>query len=307
MITLIPYDSYGLEESHVHELEKLLKTRFKNIDNFFEDSDGEGDLFFLLQDDYASNIIETDWKWEPKDLLLQIQDLIPRHTITFISDTYDETTKTYAINFTIDGQEHTLNAPFGSPFLLIDFFNAFLDNQQFIGIETPTDSYVWFLAPANLDLSKLYKITGYRQRAGKSSPAPVFKHCIDPNKRFTETKYLNVHIYGRKGNRPTNQLLKLKFFNENNQQDYIRALAVAGDTLSSATHDELILHFGCGAIPQCNDWQYIQTTEYAGKVENTKGSTYDCFDVYVLIDYFTPGTYKADGWSMEWVPAESDK
>lgn len=119
-----------------------------------------------------------------------------------------------------------------------------------------------------------------------------------------ETKYLNVHVYGRKSNRPESPLLKLKFSNQDNgERDYIRALAVSGDTLSSATHDELILHFGCGAIPTCNDWQYVQATDYVGKVSNTKGSTYGCFNVYVQIVYFTPGAYKADGWSMEWAPA----
>lgn len=48
MITLTPYSPYTLEESHIHELEKLIGAKFKNLNDFFEDWDGEGGLLSLL-------------------------------------------------------------------------------------------------------------------------------------------------------------------------------------------------------------------------------------------------------------------
>lgn len=315
MITLTAKHTYELDRADLRQLEALLHTQLKNLRAFFEEENGQ-DILQLLEDGHVPNALAMDWKWDAGQLFADLQNLLPTHQLNLLNASQDSS-RAYTLHFAIDGQPEKMVVDYSQPAQIFEAINAHLQDGQFIQFLTESDEYAWLLVPADFDVRTFCTLTGCRLDGEPEEVKPVFHHYIDPEEKLTEPFLVNMHIYGRKGNKPTNPLLQFVFTNEaGEKRDFYRdkvvpgnrfddtwGKTVPGDTFSETVHEILTDHFGCSHMSPCNSWHFVQDTRYAGKLADDKDVTYNCLDVYVSISYFSPGAFKVRGWGMKWKPA----
>lgn len=91
----------------------------------------------------------VDWRWSPEDLIWNVEQLIPKLQIIFLSEKLDEEKEIYEVVVEYNGEKETLEVKLANPFSLIDFINGKLQNdfKEYVFVEyyTKGDSYGFLL------------------------------------------------------------------------------------------------------------------------------------------------------------------
>lgn len=137
---------------------------------------------YLLEE--GKNAIEIDWRWEPHDLVQQLQKTIKNHTFTLTQSTIQDG-RQFNIVLSIDNEEKSLQFSLTDPNVLIAAANDVLDTHHFIEVDFDEDSYNWLLVPNEFNQQGFSKLTGYSDHEGTVRATPL----------SSEEEYLAMFYY----------------------------------------------------------------------------------------------------------------